>query len=152
MNKKTIIGICIIAVCIGVLTYQYAGTVGQSVSLTKPALKVTIKTDNLEATNDLKITAMSFEQTQVPIFYRSVDTPPEFPNIDIEGRISTIKSSPSTYWSSAKRTKENETYEFTLTFRDNYKPKIDDLLILTVHMNDFMGNDKYKTTAFYGWK
>jgi hypothetical protein len=129
---------------------------GDRLNLTKPALKVTVITGNNPNPNldkdFIQITNMTFEQTTVPIYYKGVDSPVEFPDIDIEGKNSSIMSIPVTYWQSQKREKIEGSYTFILTFREPYVPKKGDLLILDVRMNDFMGVLEFKTTAFYVWK
>lgn len=152
MRKTTIAITVILIIAIG-LSYLYIDKIENALIPSKPALKLTIDTDINESLSDLLlITNMTIEQTTVPIFYRSVDSPVEFPDINVEGRNDTVKSSPVTYWASAKRTNPREIYEFILTFREPYVPNTGDVLILTVRMNDFRGKLEYKTTAFYDWK
>jgi hypothetical protein len=144
---------CLTILAIIGLTYHYAGSIEKSLNLTKPALKLIIITNTNKLDGDrLEITNITFEQTEVPVFYRSADSPPEFPDISVQGKKGTITSAPITYWASAKRLKTDETYRFTLTFREPYVPKPEDLLILDIRMSDFRGELEYKTTAFYGWK
>jgi hypothetical protein len=152
MRKKTIVAVIVILfIAIG-LSYTYIDKIENAWIPNKPALKLTMITDYNDTGDFIVITNMTFEQTSVPVFYRSVDSPVVFPDINVEGRNDTITTAPVTYWASAKRVKTNETYEFTLTFREPYVPKPGDMLILTVRMNDFRGKLEYKTTAFYGWK
>jgi hypothetical protein len=154
MTQLTMI-IVVVALIVG-MCYQYGGDVfGKALSgmnLTKPALKIKISTDVNESTNNLEVTNITIEQTSVSKMFRSVDTPAEFPNIDVEAKRNTIYSVPISYWASEKRTDVNGTYNFVLTFRDNQTANVGDLLILSVCMNDFRGNLEYKTTAFYEWK
>lgn len=152
MKKKTVVAIIVILLIAIGLSYLYIDKIENVLISSKPALKLTMSTDYNETGDFLVITNMTFEQTTVPVFYRSVDSPAIFPDIDVEGRNGSVIATPVTYWASAKRVKTNETYVFTLTFRESYVPKSDDLLILTVRMNDFRGKLEYKTTAFYGWK
>lgn len=153
MKKMAQIAIAIIvmAVIIG-LCYQYGGSILSGMNLTKPALKIKISTDINESTKNLEVTNLAFEQTNVSKMFRSVDSPAEFPNIDVEAKSNTIYSEPISYWASEKRTDVNKTYNFVLTFRDNSTVNVGDLLILSVRMSDFRGNLEYKTTAFYEWK
>lgn len=151
MNKKTILIICLL-IGIGFLTYQYAGAVEQSLNLTKPALRLTISTDTNATDDRLEITNITFEQISVPIYYVSVDTPAEYPDIDVEARINSVTSAPISYWISAKRDKPSETHVLVLTFRKNFKPNQGQILLLSIRMNDFRGKLAYKQTAFYGWK
>lgn len=151
MNKKTaIIGIALIAI-IG-LSYLYIDKVEGALIPSKPALKLKITTDYNDSEGLLMITNMTFEQTTVPAYYRSVDSPVEFPNINVEGRNESVTSSPITYWSSEKRVNIQSVYDFTLTFREPFSPNTGNLIILTVRMNDLRGKLEYKTTAFYVWK
>ena len=141
----------IIAITIGIF-YVYGDKIENSANLTKPALKLTISTDTDTKEDSVKITNITFEQTTVPVYYRSVDSPVNFPDIDVEAKNGTLKSAPVSYWASAKRTTPNGTYVLMLTFREPYKPVTGELLILTVRMNNFRGKLEYKTTAFYDWK
>jgi hypothetical protein len=149
MKKITqlVIALIVFAVIIGIYSSISA------LNISKPALRLTIKTDtNTSEADKLEITNITFEQISVPIFYVSADSPPDFPDIDVEARINTITSSPISYWASKKRLGTNGTYDLTLTFRNNFKPGPGEMLILAIRMNDFRGNLEYKTTAFYGWK
>lgn len=152
MRKTTTIAIIVILLIAIGLIYLYMDKIENVLIPNKPALKLTISTDYNDTGDFIVITNMTFEQTTVPVFYRSIDSPAVFPDIDVEGRNETVTAAPVTYWTSAKRVKTNETYVLTLTFRESYVPKPDDLLILTVRMNDFRGKLEYKTTAFYSWK
>lgn len=151
MRKTTTAVIVILLIAIG-LSYLYIDKIENGLIPSKPALKLTISTDYNDTADLLLITNMTFEQTAVPVFYRSVDSPAIFPNIETEGRINSVTSAPVTYWVSAKRVNINETHEFILTFREPYVPKVGDILLLVVRMNDFRGKLEYKTTAFYDWK
>lgn len=152
MRKTTTIAIIVILIIAIGLSYLYMDKIENVLIPSKPALKLTISTDYNDTGDFLVVTNMTFKQTTVPVFYRSIDSPAVFPDIDVEGRNETVTAAPVTYWASAKRVKTNETYAFTLTFRESYVPKPDDLLILAVRMNDFRGKLEYKTTAFYSWK
>ena len=150
--RKTIVAIVVILfIAIG-LSYLYMDKIENALIPSKPALRLTISTDYNDTGDFIVITNMTFEQTTVPVFYRGIDSPVVFPDIDVEGRNETVTAAPVTYWASAKRVNINQTYVFTLTFRESYVPKTGDMLILAVRMNDFRGKLEYKTTAFYGWK
>jgi hypothetical protein len=157
MRKTTIaITVIIVIALIGAILYLNGDRINGELHLTKPALKVTVTTGyntNPNLDKDLiQITNMTIEQTTVPIYYRSVDSPAEFPSINIEGKNGSINNPPVTYWQSQKKEKIEGNYTFILTFREPYVPKTGDFLILTVRMNDFRGVLEYKQTAFYGWK
>ncbi len=152
--KKTslVITFVVIAVTIGIF-YQYSDIIGSATHTTKPALKLTI----LTGVNDSYpvINNVTFEQTIVPIFYRSADSPSSFPDIDVEAKNDSLYSSPVTYWASAVRPivpTDNQTYVLTLLFREPYTPKAGDFLYISIKMNNFRGDLEYKTTAFYVWK
>ena len=150
--RKTIVAIVVILfIAIG-LSYLYMDKIENALIPSKPALRLTISTDYNDTGDFIVITNMTFEQTTVPVFYRGIDSPVVFPDIDVEGRNETVTAAPVTYWASAKRVNINQTYVFILTFRESYVPKTGDMLILAVRMNDFRGKLEYKTTAFYGWK
>lgn len=152
--KKTqlVIAIIVTALVIGTVSYQYSGKILSGLNMTKPAMKLTISTGINSTTEDLEITNITFEQTNVSRMYRSVDSPVEFPNIEVEGKVNTVSSAPITYWTSYKRINPTDKYEMILTFREPYKPSTDDVLLLIIKMNDFRGKLEYKTTAFYAWK
>jgi hypothetical protein len=153
MKKITqlLIAIIVIALVIGT-SYQYGGRILSGINFTKPVVKLTISTGINSTTEDLEITNITFEQTQVSKLYRSVDSPVEFPNIEVEGKVNTVASAPITYWASYKRTNPTDKYELILTFREPYRPSTGDVLLLIIKMNDFRGKLEYKTTAFYEWK
>lgn len=145
------ITVIIVIALIGTL-YFYADSIEKELHLTKPALKVTVTTGYNDTLGEIQITNMTFEQTTVPIFYRSADSPAVYPDIDIEGKNNSVTAAPVTYWQSQKREKMEGNYTFILTFREPYVPKKDEVLFLPVRMNDFRGVLEYKQTAFYAWK
>lgn len=152
MKKMTLaITVVIVIVLIGTL-YFYADSIEKELHITKPALKVTVTTAYNDTLGEIQITNMTFEQTTVPIYYRSVDSPAVFPDIDIEGKNDTVTAAPVTYWQSQKREKMEANYTFMMTFREPYVPKNNSVLFLVVRMNDFRGVLEYKQTAFYAWK
>lgn len=148
MKNTTIIIAIIIVIMLTIGIYSY----GKELNLTKSALKLHVSMATNESNNNIEITNITFIQTTVPVYYSSADDPVDFPDISIEARNGTIKSNPVSHWVSLKRTGPNGSYDFTLVFREPYKPQKDDLLLLSIRMNDFRGKLEYKTTAFYGWK
>ncbi len=150
--KKTTMAIAVIVIAITIGLYLYGNDIENRLHMNKPALKLTIATGLNETEGTEEITNVTFEQTTVPIYYRSADSPVQFPDIDVEAKNNTPVSAPVSYWLSSKRTSPNSTYTFMLTFREPYKPVTGELLILTLRMNDFRGFLEYKTTAFYAWQ
>jgi len=154
MKKMTLaITFIIVIALIGTL-YLYADRIENELHLTKPALKVTVTTwINKSLDEDLiQVKNMTFEQTTVPIYYQSVDSPVEFPDINIEGKVGSITAVPVTYYQSQKREATEGNYTFILTFREPFEPKQGEVLLLPVRMNDFRGVLVYKQTNFYAWK
>ncbi|MCZ7385504.1 MAG: hypothetical protein O8C67_07560 [Candidatus Methanoperedens sp.] len=152
MRKNAIaITVVIVIALIGTL-YLYADNIEKELHLTKQALKLTVTTGYNDTLGEIQITNMTFEQTTVPIYYRSVDSPAVFPDINIEGKNNTLTAAPITYWQSQKREKMEGNYTFIMTFREPYVPKKDEVLFLAVRMNDFRGVLEYKQTVFYVWK
>lgn len=154
MNKNKIAIMVIIVIALIGLSYLNVGRIENALNLTKPALKITLTTGINESLSDdlIQVTNMTFEQTTVPIFYRSSDSPAEYPDIDIEAKANTVTAPPVSYWVSFKRLDNKGKYDFVLTFRDPYVPQKGDMLFLTVRMNDFRGVLEYKSTAFYSWR
>ena len=152
-KNKIAIAIVIVIALIG-LCYLNVDRIENALKLTKPALKITLTTGINESLGDdlMQVTNMTFEQTTVPVFYRSADSPAEYPDIDIEAKANTVTASPATYWTSFKRVNQKDAYNFVLTFREPYVPQKGDMLFLTVRMNDFRGVLEYKSTAFYSWR
>jgi actin-related protein len=87
MRKITLAVTLIIVIALIGTLYLYADRIENELHLTKPALKITVTTGiNASLDEDLiQITNMTFEQTTVPAYYRSVDSPVVFPDINIEG-------------------------------------------------------------------
>ncbi len=152
MRKNAIaITVVIVIALIGTL-YFYSDSIEKELHLTKPALKIAVTTGFNDTLGEIQITNMTFEQTAVPIYYRSVDSPAVFPDIDIEGKNNTLTAMPITYWQSQKRENTEGNYTFIMTFIEPYQPKKDEVLFLAVRMNDFRGVLEYKQTVFYVWK
>jgi hypothetical protein len=151
MKKQIIAVMLIVVISLTGLYYVYQDKINNTLHVTKPALKIRVTTDYNDSLGVMEITTMKFEQTTVPIYYRSADDKVEFPNIEVEARTNELTVSPSSYWVSSKRISNNATYDFVMTFREPY-PSTDALLVLTIKMNDFRGYLEYKTTAFYQWK
>jgi hypothetical protein len=154
MRKNAIVITVVIVIALIGTLYLYADSIEKELHLTKPALKVTVTTGvNASLDEDLiQVKNMTFEQTTVPIYYRSVDSPAVFPDINIEGKNNTLTALPITYWQSQKRENMEANYTFIMTFREPYVPKKDEVLFLAVRMNDFRGVLEYKQTVFYVWK
>ena len=154
MNKNKIAIMVIIVIALIGLIYLNVGRIENALNLTKPALKITLTTGINESLGEdlIQVTNMTFEQTTVPIFYRSADSPAEYPDIDIEARANTVTAPPASYWVSFKRVNQKDKYNFVMTFREPYVPQAGDMLFLTVRMNDFRGVLEYKSTAFYSWR
>lgn len=154
MEKKRLAIIVIAVIALIGLIYLNVGRAEDALKLTKPALKITLTTGINESLGEdlIQVTNMTFEQTTVPIFYRSSDSPAEYPDIDIEAKANTVTAPPVSYWISFKRMNQKDKYDFVLTFREPYVPQKGDMLFLTVRMNDFRGVLEYKSTAFYSWR
>ena len=82
--------------------------------------------------------------------YKGADTPPDFPEIEVNARINKLDSTPATFWASVPYNGEN-TYALTLLFKDGSEPKKGDLLIMPIRIINNNGAIDYKTTAFYMW-
>lgn len=116
-----------------------------------PAVKLTVTTELNESSDLPSVTNVTIEQTTVPFFYRKADTPPKFPEINIETKIGALKNPPVGYRAGAFRPVEG-TYNLTIVFREGSEPKTGDLLIMAIRLSDFRGAIIKKTTAFYEWK
>ena len=116
----------------------------------KPALKMVVTTD-LDRNGSVKVTNVTFEQINLPFFYKKSDVPAKFPEINVFGRIDNLSSAPSSFWAAAFRPDDVGVYTLIMTFKDRREPKVGDLLILPIKLTDFMGYQEYKTTAFYIW-
>ena len=152
MRKNAILIMVVIVIALLGTLYLYADSIEKELHLTKPALKVTVTTGYNDTLGEIQITNMTFEQITVPIYYRSVDSPAVFPDINIEGKNNTLTAVPITYWQSQKRESTEGNYTFIMTFREPYVPKKDEVLFLAVRMNDFRAVLEYKQTVFYVWK
>lgn len=154
MKKKNavIILAALLTIAAG-LAYLYI-EVKPELNLAKPALVLGITTGINQSDGRLIVTNMTFEQTTVPIYYRSADSPVEFPNINVQGRNGTIYSPPVTHWASEKIPvgSEGGKHIMTLTFRESYKPRPQDVLILTIKIAEYGGLEEHRKTAFYEWK
>lgn len=118
--------------------------------LAKPALILRVST-NLTDSGDPAINNVVFEQSSVAFFYKRIDTPPKFPEIDVNARINRLNSAPASYWASVPYTGE-DTYTIRLFFRDDKEPSSGDILIMPIRITGRTGAVAYKTTAFYEWE
>jgi hypothetical protein len=116
----------------------------------KLALKLVVTT-SLDENNTVKITNITFEQTTVPFYYKRVDSPTQFPEINVFVKSNIEQAESISYWSAVKRTDDEGIYTLILIFRDGKAPKVNDTLILPIKLTDFKGKQIYRTTAFYGW-
>jgi len=116
-----------------------------------PALKLTVITELNESSDLPSVTNVTFEQTTVPFYYKKADTPPKFPDINIETKIGAVKNPPVAYRAGEFRPVEG-TYYLTVVFMNGSEPKTGDLLIMAIRLSDFKGAVIKKTTAFYEWK
>lgn len=71
----------------GYYIYQH----GVDLGLEKPALILKVST-NLTDKGSLMVNNVTFEQSSVPFFYKTTDTAPDFPEIDVDARINTLDS------------------------------------------------------------
>lgn len=150
MKKSTVfIAIIVVALIIGA-AYVSFDKIESALNIGKPALKLTISTGVNESDGSPIITNMIFEQTQV--IYKGADSLVQFPDISVIARDDSLLSDPVSYWASEPRVGGKEKHTLILTFRDSFKPKTGDILILTVRFTDNRGDIIGKNTAFYDWK
>ncbi|MCZ7402988.1 MAG: hypothetical protein O8C61_12265 [Candidatus Methanoperedens sp.] len=150
MKKSTVlIAIIVVALIIGAV-YVSIDKIESTLNIGKPALKLTISTRVNESDGSPIITNMTFEQTQV--IYKGADSPVVFPDISVIARNESLLADPISYWASEQRVGGSEKHTLTLAFRDSFKPKTGDLLILTIRFTSYKGNILGKNTAFYEWK
>ncbi len=133
----------------GYYLYQNAMELG----LAKPALVLKIST-NVSDTGTPMINNITFEQSSVPVFYKTADTPPNFPEIDVNARLNKLNAASSSYWASVHRNSDTDegVYTLRLFFKDGMEPKKGDVLILPFRLISRKGAVQYKTTAFYEWE
>lgn len=118
--------------------------------LSKPELRITVST-NLSEVGTPMINNATFEQSGVPFFYKTTDSPADFPEIDVNIRINKLSSAPASYWASTPYKGEGK-YTLRLFFRDGQYPKKGDVLIISIRMASSTGAIMYKTTAFWVWE
>ena len=120
MSKTTWIILLLIMVASAVIIVNNTG-----ITISKPALKMTVTTgiDN----NTIKVTNMTFEQTTVPFYYKRVDSPAKFPEINVYARYNEMTSEPASYWASVTRPRDEGTYSLTMIFRDGKEPNVGDV-------------------------
>ncbi len=130
----------------GYYTYQH----GVDLGLEKPELILKVST-NLTADGTPMVNNVTFEQSSVPFFYKTVDSIPDVPEIDVNARINMLAEAPASFWASEHYT-GNNTYTLRLFFRGGSEPKKGDILILPIRIIGNTGAVEYKTTAFYLWE
>lgn len=130
----------------GYYIYQH----GVDLGLEKPALILKVST-NLTDKGSLMVNNVTFEQSSVPFFYKTTDTAPDFPEIDVDARINTLDSPPASFWASVHYTGE-DIYTLKVFFRPGSEPKKGDILIMPIRITSHTGSIVFKTTAFYLWE
>ena len=152
MKRTTVFkAVIVIALILGaVFVSGCIEKIESKLNIGRPALKLTISTGVNESDGSPIVTNLTFEQTQV--IYKGADAKVEFPEISVMVRNQSIDSAPVTYWAAQPWVEGNEKYTLTLTFRESFTPKTNDLLILTIRFTDFEGHIIGKNTAFYEWK
>ncbi len=152
MNKEKLlrtISVLLILSAAGYYLYHNAMAMG----LSKPALVMKVSM-NLTSEGDVMINNVTFEQSNVPFFYKRTDSVPQFPEIDVNARINALASDPSSFWSSTTYDmyKPAGVYTLKVFFKDGKEPKEGDILILPIRVIGTTGVIRYKTTAFYTWE
>jgi len=148
MNNKIkyyIAGLLILSVS-GYFLYAHAVEYG----LEKPALILKVST-NLTDKGTPMVNNVTFEQSGVPFFYKRTDTPPDFPEIDVNARINKLDSVPASFWAAAHYDGKNS-YTIKVFFKNGNEPKKNDILIMPIRITSHTGAVAYKTTAFYAWE
>ena len=148
---KQIYKYAIIALIIISISGYYISQQAEGLGLAKPELAIKVSTNSSEDFGGPIINNITFERTSVPIFYRTTDTVPDFPDVQASVRLNRIDSAPASYWASEHFRGDGE-YNLRLFFRDGKEPKIGDVLLITVKINDDWGEELWKTTAFYVWE
>lgn len=143
--KYTIVVLLILSVS-GYYLYRN----GVEFGLEKPELIMKVST-NLSNEGNPMINNVTFEQSGVVFFYKTTDTPPDFPEIDVNARLNKLNSIPASFWSSAHYTGK-DSYILKLFFKDGSEPKKGDILIMPIRITSHTGAVAYKTTAFYMWE
>lgn len=131
----------------GFYLYQHSSELG----LTKPILVLKVSTNFSEGIP--MISNITFEQSKTIFFYKTTESIPDFPEIDVNVRINEFTSVPASYYASSHyEFEEEKTHTINIYFRKGSEPKEGDLLILPVRMIGKTGTILYKTTAFYVWE
>ncbi len=134
----------------GYYAYQH----GVELGLEKPVLVLQVST-NLTSEGTPMVNNVTFEQSGVPFFYKTADSIPNFPEIDVNARINMLASIPASYWASAHSEGEEVepgVYTLRIFFVPGSEPKKGDILILPIRLISHTGAVAYKTTAFYLWE
>ncbi len=152
MKKTTVLITVIVIALIFGTAYVSIGKIDSILNIGKPALKLTITTGTNESDGTPVVTNVTFEQTEV--IYKGTDARVNYPDISVIARNESLLAAPVSYWAAQpwNEGEGNSTYTFTLTFRESYTPKNDDLLILTIRFTEIGGHILGKKTAFYEWK
>jgi hypothetical protein len=123
---------------------------GTELGLAKPTLELTVSTNTTEDKLPM-INNVTFEQSGVIFFYKSADSIPDFPELEVNARINKMDSAPASFWASTHYTGDG-TYKIKILFREGMEPKQGDILILPIRIVGLAGIVMYKTTAFYMWE
>ncbi len=150
MIKKSNVKIAVVLLLLLSASVYYLYRQETALGLVKPALILKVST-NLTDKGNPSINNVSFEQSAVPFFYKRVDSPANFPEIDVNARINKLNSIPASMWASVHYNGDN-TYELKLYFKDGNEPKKGDILIMPIRITSHTGAVAYKTTAFYEWE
>lgn len=148
---KQIYKYAIIALIIISVSGYYISQQAEGLGLAKPELAIKVMTNSSEEFGGPMVKNITFERTSVPFFYRTNDVVPDFPDVQANVRINRIDSAPASYWAS-EHFRGDDVYNLRLFFRDGKAPKIGDVLLITVKINDDWGEELFRTTAFYIWE
>lgn len=154
INNKGWIGryskVLILAILILSASAYYIYINSDKMGLAKPMLVITATT-GLTSTGGPAITNATFQQSGVAFFYKTTDSPAEFPEIDANVRINKMASAPASYWTSVPYKGEG-VYDIKIFFREDQYPKKGDILIIPIRILSRTGAVAYKTTAFWVWE
>ena len=140
----------IVLIVISVTGY-YLSQQAEALGLAKPQLTLKVSTNSSQQFGGPMINNITFERSSVPFFYKTTDTPPDFPDVQALVRINRIDAAPGSYWAS-EQFKGESIYMLPIFFRPGKEPKKGDVLLITVSITSNWGDDLYRTTAFYVWE
>ena len=148
MDRKRVLIYTLVALVILSATGYYIYQHAIQLRLAKPELilKVSMSSDSGPT-----ISNITFEQSSVPFFYKTTDTAPQFPEIQVNARLNQVSSAPASYWAATPFKGDGE-YILRVFFRDGQEPKKDDVLILPVRVVGYRGDELFITTAFWVWE